>query len=731
MKHFCPTHLVLAAALLFGMGAHAVSESATTPSGSHLDATPRPRPALEFFVAPNGSDTHPGTRRQPFLSLEQARDAIRKRTQLGPLPPGGVTVWIRGGQYCVRDTFTLATQDSGTASAPVVYAAWKGERPVFGGGARLNRFTPVIDTAARDQLPPEARTSVLEIDLAAHGITNRWPLRLGGFASGLGFQTHPMMELYFNGQALPLSRGPNLNEEEIRIAAVVEPEDRASGGKVGRFTYEGDRPARWQGEPALLLYGYWFWDWADSYERVAAIDPARHDITLEPPFHNYGYRPGQRFHAVNALSELDQPGEWCLDPARGRIYFWPPTDPRKADVELSTANLRFVELENVAHVAFEGVTWQFGCRDAIRIQGGSHVRLSGCTIRHFAGNGVEIQGGTDHRLQSCDLHSLGRGGVTLAGGDRKTLTPGRHVVENCHIHDLSRIDHTYTPAVLCSGVGHRLAHNWLHDIRSSAVRLDGNDHVVEYNEICRAVLESDDQGAVDMWGDPTYRGNVYRFNYFHHIGSRWSGSQDAALGQAGIRLDDAICGTLITGNLFYRAGGGGLGFGAIQIHGGKENRLENNLFVDCPAAVSFSPWGDRRWREFVQKPLEAPAIDRRLYLERYPDLTRLAEDHDVNALLRNLAIGCAEFLRREPRRNLQTGNLVTTNRTAFPKADRGRFPEAADPKTMRGFGLDPIPFAEIGLYRDTYRRDLPDRAVAEVRTTGKSPAVRPRVPSSP
>lgn len=224
-----------------------------------------------------------------------------------------------------------------------------------------------------------------------------------------------------------------------------------------------------------------------------------------------------------------------------------------------------------------------------------------------------------------------------------------------------------------------------------------------------------------MWGDPTYRGNVYRFNYFHHIGRRWSGSQDAALGQAGIRLDDAISGTLITGNVFYRAGGGGLGFGAIQIHGGKENRLENNVFVDCPAAVSFSPWGDRRWREFVQKSLETPAVDRRLYLERYPDLARLAEDHDINTLHRNLAIGCIEFLRREPRRNLQTQNLVTTNWTAFPKAARGCFPEAAAPKTMRAFGLDPIPFAEIGLYRDTYRRELPDRAIAEVRATGIAP----------
>jgi len=41
--------------------------------------------------------------------------------------------------------------------------------------------------------------------------------------------------------------------------------------------------------------------------------------------------------------------------------------------------------------------------------------------------------------------------------------------------------------------------------------MDGNDHVMEFNEVYRVVSESDDQGGVDMWGDPTYRGNIIRY----------------------------------------------------------------------------------------------------------------------------------------------------------------------------------------------------------------------------
>ena len=32
-----------------------------------------------------------------------------------------------------------------------------------------------------------------------------------------------------------------------------------------------------------------------------------------------------RFYVENALEELDQPGEWCLDSEEGVLYFWPPT----------------------------------------------------------------------------------------------------------------------------------------------------------------------------------------------------------------------------------------------------------------------------------------------------------------------------------------------------------------------------------------------------------------------
>ncbi|MGQ9574854.1 MAG: right-handed parallel beta-helix repeat-containing protein [Thermoguttaceae bacterium] len=687
------------------------------PAASRTRWPKRPKPAVRLYVAPDGIDANPGTTQRPFATLRRARDEIRSLKRRGGLPPGGVAVLLRGGQYKLTETFQLGPEDSGTSAAPIVYRACEGETPTLTGGIRLAGFQPVRDPAVRARLPEQARDKVLQVDLKAHGIAAVKPLRLGGFASGLGFRTHPAIELFFDGHPMPLARWPN--EGFVRVVDVSVRDGHQihglAGSKIGQFTYEGDRPKRWKEEKEILLYGYWFFDWADSYERVAAIDADTRQITLAPPYHTYGYRKGQPYYALNLLSEIDAPGEWYLDRAAGILYFYPPSDPDKAAVELSTLEVPFVRMEEVSHVALEGLLLELGCGEAVWIRGGQNCLVAGCTIRRFGGNGIEIHGGTGHGILSCDIYSMGRGGTVVSGGNRKTLAPGRHFVENCHIHGLSRIDHTYTPAVRMTGVGNRIAHNRMHDIRSSAINLTGNDHLVEYNEVFHVVWESDDQGGVDMFGNPTFRGNVYRYNYWHHIGNWQNPAEAPPCGQAGIRLDDAICGTLVYGNVFYRCSAGRLGFGGVQIHGGKDNIVDNNVFVDCMAAISFSPWGPDRWRQFTSKSLDSPEIDKSLYLARYPELARLSEDHDVNMVWRNCVYRCGQFLRRDSGRTRLIDNFITADDPGFTDAAKGVFQLKEGSPLVERIGFRTIPFDQIGLYRDEFRKQLPDRSALNAR----------------
>jgi len=99
---------------------------------------------VEFYVARNGDDGDPGTMEAPFATLEGARDAIQTLKQ-GELPPGGVTVRLRGGTYMLDDSFRLSAEDSGTPEARITYCAHDGEAVWLVGGRELKAesFVPV------------------------------------------------------------------------------------------------------------------------------------------------------------------------------------------------------------------------------------------------------------------------------------------------------------------------------------------------------------------------------------------------------------------------------------------------------------------------------------------------------------------------------------------------------------------------------------------------------------
>jgi hypothetical protein len=62
--------------------------------------------AAEFYVAPNGNDAHPGTKAEPFATLERARDAVRHINRAMQVQEDMVVV-LRGGTYRLNDTLAV------------------------------------------------------------------------------------------------------------------------------------------------------------------------------------------------------------------------------------------------------------------------------------------------------------------------------------------------------------------------------------------------------------------------------------------------------------------------------------------------------------------------------------------------------------------------------------------------------------------------------------------------
>jgi len=659
-----------------------------------------PTPGLVLHVAPHGNDAQPGTADAPLGSLAGARDRIRQIKKERGLPHGGITVLVHGGVYRMSGTLELTEDDSGTADSPIVYQAADSEAPIFTGGIILAGAASVRDPAIRNRLPQLVRDKVLQIDLRANGINDYGSLGPRGFGLA-GYPTHPWVDVYFNERPGTLARWPN--EGFVTIQGLATPAGDAGAGKPATWKVEG-RPLEWAPSDDIWMYGYWRYLWAGTTIRVARIDPQSHQLTTAGSS-GYGFAEGMPYYFFNVLEELDQPGEWYLDRARGILYFYPPDEIDHLRITFPTLATPFVRMRNCAHVRLVKLTFECGRAEGVVIEGGQQVALLGCRMMRLGTNGVIIRGGEKHLVMGCDIGTVGAGGIRLAGGDEKTLSPSGHVVENCHIWEFTRVDRNYAPAVHVDGVGSTIRHNLFHDSPHHGMRLEGFDHLVELNEVHSVVYEADDQSGIDMFGNPASRGNVLRWNFWHHIGSGHN-----VAGQAGIRLDDMISGVVVYGNVFYRSAGGR--FGGLQIHGGKDNWVDNNLFIDCKAAISFSPWTESRWVESVQGWLENARrrgldVTRPPLSTRYPELLNLESNPNRNFILRSLVVNCGEFAIRDPGVNVFFDNHMAEGDVGFEDPSQHRFGLKPDAKPFQWFHFRAIPFDEIGLYPSPVRATWP------------------------
>jgi hypothetical protein len=387
--------------------------------------------------------------------------------------------------------------------------------------------------------------------------------------------------------------------------------------------------------------------------------------------------------------ELDTEGEWYLDRRTATAYWLAPEgiEVSKAQTVLSVFDQPFITMTDVEHVILRGLTLQEGRSNGIHISGGADCLVANCTIQRLGGDAIIVEGGEHHGIFGCTMHTLGCGGMRVTGGDRNKLIPGRHFVENCRVFDISRLKRTYAPAVRLDGCGNRIAHNLFENIPSSALRIEGNDHLIELNVIRNVVRESDDQGGLDMFGNPLYRGVVIRWNRWSDIGG---GTQHGA---AGVRLDDMISGVAVYGNVFERCGA--VNFGGVQIHGGKENLVEGNIFVDCLAGISFSRWDEKRWLESIKRFL--PQAGKLHYVSRYPELTDLKADANVNIICRNVFTRCGSTFLRDGQVQKTALNVVTNQFLEEAQVVTGR--RAMDNVALlRPLLFEPIPIDEMGPY---------------------------------
>jgi len=706
-------------------------------------------PPVKFYVATDGNDKNDGSIHNPFATISQARDAVRKLKSKNGLPDGGVEVFIRGGNYPFTSSLELNTVDAGEAGKPIVYSAYREEKVSFNAGTFINSksWQPLNKDASKRVNPKVDARKLVSLDLSKFSFTNA-----ASFAPKKQFTTDwYIIDLYANNKRQPISQWPNPSENirgknDLGYTTCNGSRDNLSfyygvGGNpndkdtVNELDLDGsNRAARWEKSRSdghdLWLKGLWRTPWAPKTMMVQSINTDQHYIQFaEEPGGGMGSKYAKVVHenptwtvgtgrenwfAINYLDEIDEPGEWALDFKDNKIYYYPPAPLNQLDIRVSDMKQPIINLKNTAYIQIIGITLEVGLSDGITINNCNNLLVAGCTITNVSKNGIAVNGGKDNAIQSNDICEVGAYGIELKNiGDRKLLVSGHTVVDNNHIHHVGKLAYSQAIAVDRS-IGIVVSHNLLHDIPTAGIRTDDiNNCTFEYNETHNIALKESDNGVFYSYGGWSTYGNVFRYNFSHHTNR-----------SNGCYSDDGTSGNFYFKNIVQGCISG------VVFGGGHDNLAENNLFIESKQQGIDDRGKDRNYRlgtNYEKKLTQLNVFDEpwKSYGEQlkaeYKLTTNLWSDvlnpdwhpefPNGSRMINNVAVASGKF--KQPKNGV---TMVRDNDTISLIAQAGFYNyhnmdvRTKNPKILAKFPELNEVFPLIGLQKDAYRKTIPTRA---------------------
>ena len=180
----------------------------------------------------------------PFATIGHARDAIRAMQPLRK----PVTVYVRGGFYTLTAFLEFLPQDSGTAKAPITYAAYAGEKVILSGSRAITGWKKA---AGSDQ---ENRPDL-------------WTAEVPGVREGEWY----FHQLFVDGQRRQRARSPNVG--------FYHADGLFQAGNPTRFKFHaGDIHAAWLEQGDVEVVG--LERWVDFRMPLKSVDAETNTATL-------------------------------------------------------------------------------------------------------------------------------------------------------------------------------------------------------------------------------------------------------------------------------------------------------------------------------------------------------------------------------------------------------------------------------------------------------------------
>jgi hypothetical protein len=338
----------------------------------------------QIYVSTSGNDGYAGTKDQPVASLNMALRKARELRRLhDPQAKSPIHIVLKGGTYFLEETVLIRPEDSGTEQSPTIIEAAPNEHPILSGGVPFQHWKKL--EAPLNGLPSAAQGKIWVADLQQMGIPQ-----------------FPFRQLWINGQKA--IRAKNTDGAQMQRILSWNKKDQSCWVPW---------PKTQQFQPAMgmeMLIHQW---WEIALLRIKSIrfqgDSAQLRF-MQPESRIQSEHPwpapwisqktgNSAFYLSNSIQFLDQPGEWFLDQATNKLYYW----PRQGE-ELNKAQVIAPHLETLVQV--------IGSADR-PVQ---YIQFKGLSFEHTGWIRPSLMGHVPHQagLFMLDAYSLKIPGTELS-----------------------------------------------------------------------------------------------------------------------------------------------------------------------------------------------------------------------------------------------------------------------------------------------------------------------------
>ena len=469
----------------------------------------------DYYVAPGGSDSNPGSKTRPFAAISRARDAIRAAGIAGTEP---ITVHLADGYYFLPETLTFTTVDSGSKRFPVVYQAENEEKAIISGAVELGGLT----------FEPY-REGIFKAKITQSIVSN-----------------FTFDQLFFGNRMLDMARFPNRDESAPVFNGITN------------LKTINQRARTYTKPQTGFVHALHRDRWGSVHYRITEYRDGK--LQLEGGWQQNRHQQLRQdaLMVENVFEELDHPGEWFLDREDLTLYVYPPSGTNIHNTKFYAVNLKNLihfkaeKSSPVKHIILKGIQfrharrifmedyegllrgdWSIHRSGAIFFDGTEHCILSDCFFNQTGGNGVFFNNYNRYsEVIDCRFEHLGESAVCFTGNyectrgnpigynnsyryDEMDTTPGPRGtdyprfcrMDGCLVFAIGRTGKQTAGAFISMAENITLSHNTIYHVPRSGITInDGcwGGHLLEHNDVFDTVIETGDHGPFNSWGRDRY-----------------------------------------------------------------------------------------------------------------------------------------------------------------------------------------------------------------------------------